>query len=223
MSDARRVVVGRYEIVGVPGRGGMGTVYRGLDLQLGRPVAVKLLDARLSSEAPALARFRREARAAARLTHPNVVAVYDSGVDHGDHYIVMELVAGGTLRELLRRRGPLPLPLALAVEDDVLRALGAAHEAGLVHRDVSPGNVMIARDGVAKVTDFGIARAFGSEAVDRSGSIAGTAAYLAPEQAAGEPVTRRRPVRSRLPAVRHAHRTAALRERRRDHGGGASS
>jgi eukaryotic-like serine/threonine-protein kinase len=185
---ARRVLAGRYEIIGVLGRGGMGTVYRGRDLELGRPVAIKLLDAQLSSEAAALARFRREARSAARLTHPNVVTVYDSGVDHGEHYIVMELVAGGSLKELLRERGQLPLPLALALGDDILRALGAAHEDGLVHRDVSPGNVMVTRDGTAKVADFGVARAFGPGA-EQTGSIAGTAAYLAPEQAAGEVVT----------------------------------
>jgi serine/threonine-protein kinase len=190
MGDAaeRQVLVGRYEIVGVLGRGGMGTVYRGLDLELGRPVAIKLLAAQLSTEAAALARFRREARSAARLNHPNVVTVYDSGVDHGEHYIVMELVAGGSLKELLRQRGPLPLHLALALEDDILRALGAAHEAGLVHRDVSPSNVMVTRDGTAKVTDFGVARAFGPDA-EQTGSVAGTAAYLAPEQAAGEAVS----------------------------------
>jgi serine/threonine-protein kinase len=158
----------------------MGTIYRGRDLELERHVAVKLLSPRLSKEAAALARFRLEARSAARLDHPNVVIVYDSGVDQGDNYIVMELVDGGTLEELLRERWLLSAPLALALEHDVLRALAAAHDAGLVHGDVSLDNVMVTRDGVAKVTGFGIAQAFGPDA---------EAACLAPEQAAGELVT----------------------------------
>ena len=191
MSEAarRRVLAGRYEILGPLGRGGMAEVYRGRDRVLDRDVAIKVLAGRLGGEERSLARFRREARAAASLCNPNVVAVHDAGVDGGEHFIVMELVDGPSLAELLRERGRLTVPQALAIADDVLNALAAAHRAGLVHRDVSPGNVMVTRGGVAKVTDFGIARAFGPGAGTQTRSIAGTAAYLSPEQATGRPVT----------------------------------
>ena len=191
MSEAarQRVLAGRYEILGLLGRGGMAAVYHGRDRVLDREVAIKVLAGRLGGEERSLARFRREARAAASLSSPNVVAVYDAGVDAGEHFIVMELVDGPSLAELLRERGPLTVPQALAIADDVLNALAAAHRAGLVHRDVSPGNVMVTRGGVAKVTDFGIARAFGPGAVAQTRSIAGTAAYLSPEQATGRAVT----------------------------------
>ena len=183
-SAERRVLVGRYEIVSLLGRDRRGTVYRGRDLESGRPVVIRLLEARRTTEAQAPARFRREDRSAVGLCHANVVTVYDSGVDHGDHYVVMELVDGGTLEELLRVRGRLPAPLALALEDDVLRALAKAHEAGLVHGDVSPGAVMVTRQGVAKLTDFGIARAFGRDS-EQTGSVVGAADCQAPELTAG--------------------------------------
>lgn len=186
----------RYRVDSLLARGGMSSVYRGVDTRLDRPVAIKVMDPRFADDRSFVERFEREARSAAKLHHPHVVTVHDQGVD-GDHvFLVMELVDGGTLRDLLELRGPLDVPLALTVTEQILEALSAAHEAGLVHRDVKPENVLIGRAGtppvgVVKVADFGLVRAVAdSGATSSSGVILGTVAYLSPEQvtsgAAGE-------------------------------------
>ncbi|MGH3688309.1 MAG: Stk1 family PASTA domain-containing Ser/Thr kinase [Pseudonocardiaceae bacterium] len=179
---------GRYRVGSVLARGGMSTVYRGTDTRLERAVAIKVMASRFAVDPIFLERFEREARAAARLHHPGVVGVHDQGVDSspaGDSvFLVMELVDGGTLRDLLRQHGRLPVPLTLAVAELVLSALAAAHRAGLVHRDIKPENVLIGPGGVVKVADFGLVRA-AAEASNHTGDvILGTVAYLSPEQVA---------------------------------------
>jgi serine/threonine protein kinase/beta-lactam-binding protein with PASTA domain len=185
---AGAVLDGRYRVGPVVARGGMSTVYRGTDTRLERPVAIKVMAPRFAADPAFLQRFEREARAAARLHHPGVVGVHDQGIDSsaaGDHvYLVMELVDGGTLRDLLREHGSLPVPLALSVAEMVLSALAAAHQEGLVHRDIKPENVLIGPGGVVKVADFGLVRAV-AEATSSTGDvILGTVAYLSPEQVA---------------------------------------
>ena len=176
----------RYRVDSLIARGGMSTVYRGLDTRLDRPVALKVMDPQYSGDRSFVDRFEREARSAARLHHPDVVAVYDQGVDReidGDQvYLVMQLVEGCTLRDLLHDRGSLPLPLALSVLEPVLSALAAAHRAGMVHRDIKPENVLIGRDGSVKVADFGLVRAAASAGTTSGSVILGTVAYLSPEQ-----------------------------------------
>ncbi|WP_226437208.1 Stk1 family PASTA domain-containing Ser/Thr kinase [Rhodococcus yananensis] len=172
----------RYRIESRIARGGMSTVYRGTDLRLDRPVAVKVMDSQFAADPQFLSRFEFEARAVARLTHPGLVAVYDQGQD-GDHvFLVMELVEGGTLRELLRERGPMPPHAAAAVAAPVLGALAVAHRAGLVHRDVKPENVLVSRGGEVKIADFGLVRAVAAANTTSRSVILGTAAYLSPEQ-----------------------------------------
>ncbi|WP_149362053.1 protein kinase domain-containing protein [Lolliginicoccus suaedae] len=172
----------RYRIDAPIARGGMSVVYQGMDLRLDRPVAIKVMDPRFSDDPQFLDRFELEARSIARLTHPSLVAVFDQGTD-GEHvFLVMELVPGGTLRELLRERGPMPPYAAAAVARPVLRALAVAHRAGLVHRDIKPENVLISDAGAIKVADFGLVRAIAASGTTTGGMILGTAAYLAPEQ-----------------------------------------
>ncbi len=177
---------GRYRVEAMLARGGMSTVYRGLDTRLDRPVAIKVMDRGFAADPVFLERFEREARAAARLHHSGVVGVFDQGVDRSgeaDHvFLVMELVEGGTLRDLLRERGPLAVPLALSLAEPVLSALAAAHREGLVHRDVKPENVLIGQDGVVKVADFGLVRAAAEAGTSTGNVILGTVAYLSPEQ-----------------------------------------
>ncbi|WHT21272.1 Stk1 family PASTA domain-containing Ser/Thr kinase [Crossiella sp. CA-258035] len=178
----------RYRVEGLIAHGGMSTVYRGLDTRLDRPVAIKVMDQRLSGDRSFLDRLEREARSAARLHHPCVVGVYDQGIDptpEGDlAFIVMELLQGGTLRDLLRKQGPLPVPLALSVIEPVLSALAAAHRSGLVHRDIKPENVLIGKGGAVKVADFGLVRAIAGAGTTSDSMILGTVAYLSPEQVA---------------------------------------
>lgn len=174
----------RYRIDGSIARGGMSTVFRGLDLRLDRPVAIKVMDPRFAADPEFLARFEFEARAVARLKHPGLVAVYDQGHDGDYAFLVMELVEGGTLRELLRERGPMPPHAVRAVAEPVLDALGVAHRAGLVHRDVKPENVLISDSGEVKIADFGLVRAIAAASTTSSSVILGTAAYLSPEQVA---------------------------------------
>ena len=179
------VLDGRYRLDARIARGGMATVYSGHDLRLDRPVAVKVMHASLAEDEAFVERFRREARSAARLSHPSVVAIFDQGEDGGRVYLVMEHVTGTTLRALLREHGRLPAAQALDIADGVLLALAAAHEAGLVHRDVKPENVLVTPNGTVKVADFGLARAI--EATHHTvadGTLLGTVAYLAPEQVA---------------------------------------
>ncbi|GAB2973696.1 PASTA domain-containing protein [Amycolatopsis acidiphila] len=177
----------RYRVDSPIARGGMSSVYRGVDTRLDRPVAIKIMDPRFADDRSFVERFEREARSAAKLHHPNVVTVHDQGVDADHVFLVMELVDGGTLRDLLEERGHLDVPLALAITEQMLAALAAAHAAGLVHRDVKPENVLIGRTGtpptgVVKVADFGLVRAVASAGTTSSSVILGTVAYLAPEQ-----------------------------------------
>ncbi|GLY54333.1 serine/threonine protein kinase [Lentzea sp. NBRC 102530] len=172
----------RYRVDSVLARGGMSTVYRGRDTRLDRDVAIKVMDPHLTADPAFVARFEREARAAAQLHHPAVVSVHDQGVDGDQVYLVMELIDGGNLRDLLNQRGKLAPAVALSILGPVLSALGAAHRAGLVHRDVKPENVLIGPGGQVKVADFGLARSIGVNGVTSDSEILGTVAYLSPEQ-----------------------------------------
>lgn len=178
-----QVLDGRYRVEAFLARGGMATVYRATDLRLDRVVALKVMHPHLASDPDFVARFQREAKAAARLSHPHVVGVFDQG-DDGQHvYLAMEYVPGRTLRDVMREYGPLTTEQALVIIEPVLEALQAAHAAGFVHRDIKPENVLIADDGRVKVADFGLARALTtSDASQTQGVIMGTVAYLAPEQ-----------------------------------------
>jgi hypothetical protein len=171
------------------GSGGMSTVYRAFDETLERWVAIKVLHADMSQDASQLERFRREARAAARLSHPHVVTVIDAGEDDGQPFIVFEYVEGETLKERIRRLGRLPVAEAIAYSIEIGRALIAAHAERIVHRDVKPQNVLIDPEGRAKVTDFGIARSLELDGLTAAGRVLGTTDYVAPEQAIGEGAT----------------------------------
>lgn len=177
--DARYVIEKRIA------RGGMATVYRARDTRLDRPVALKIMYPHLAESADFVARFRREARAAAKLTHPGVVAVYDQGSAQGSSYLVMELIKGPNLRTYLRSQGCLPVGEALKITKEILQALAAAHRSGLIHRDVKPENVLLPETGQVKVADFGLARAASEVTAATTGSILGTVAYLSPETVSG--------------------------------------
>ncbi len=187
---ARRVVGGRYVLDGLIATGGMGQVWRGRDTLLDRPVAVKLLRAEYSGDDTVRTRFRTEARLAGRLTHRNIAALFDYGEQVDDDgavcaHLVMELVDGEPLSALLAREGALPADRVLDLVGQTAAGLAAAHAAGVVHRDVKPGNLLVGRDGVLRITDFGIAWSAGSMPLTRTGQVVGTAHYLSPEQAAG--------------------------------------
>lgn len=173
---------GRYRVESRIASGGTSTVYRGLDVRLDRPVAVKVMDTRYAGDDQFLTRFQLEARTVARLKNPGLVAVYDQGMDARHPFLVMELIEGGTLRELLAERGPMPPHAVAAVLRPVLGGLAAAHRAGLVHRDVKPENVLISDDGDVKIADFGLVRAVAAAGITSTSVILGTAAYLSPEQ-----------------------------------------
>lgn len=193
----QRVISNRYEILDLVARGGMARVYRARDRLLVRTVAVKVLNPEFAADPNFVERFRREAQAAASLTHPNIVAVYDWDHDGDTYYIVMEFVEGRTLRDLLKSGGRLHYRRAAEIASDIALALEAAHRKGVVHRDVKPGNIMLTRAGEVKVADFGIARAIGTdEALTQAGSVLGTASYLSPEQADGRSVDARSDVYS---------------------------
>jgi eukaryotic-like serine/threonine-protein kinase len=177
---------GRYRIVRKLGSGGMANVYLAEDEDLGRRVAIKILNDRYANDDLFIERFRREAKSAAALSHPNIVSVYDRGEAEGTYYIAMEVIEGRSLKELIMTRGPLPIPQALAYTHEMLEALRFAHRHGIIHRDIKPHNILIGER--LKVTDFGIARA-GASQMTEAGSIMGTAQYLSPEQARGAPVT----------------------------------
>ena len=181
-----RVLGGRYALGEVLGAGGMATVWRARDQVLGREVAVKVLSPQYAADPGFLARFDREARHAAGLSHPRLVTVFDCGVDETTPFIVMELVAGQTLRQVLDEAGMLPAGEAVRVAAGVCEALEVAHAAGLVHRDITPANIVLA-SGEVKVLDFGIARAEGGTGGTGTAVVLGTAAYLSPEQASGRP------------------------------------
>lgn len=180
------VIAGRYELQELLGTGGMASVYRAYDRLLERTVAIKVLHDRYSDDDEYVERFRREARAAARLSHPNIVTVIDRGEQDGRQFIVFEHVGGETLKHLVERSGPIPIGDALELAIQVGRALSFAHEHGLVHRDVKPQNVLLNGRGVTKVTDFGIARAVDIEEATTTGTVVGTSHYLSPEQARGQ-------------------------------------
>src|SRR2546423_7653286 len=190
-----KVFDGRYKVVRKLGTGGMANVYLAEDQELGRSVAIKMLDERHSQDEQFVERFRREAKNAAGLSHPNIVSIYDRGQAEGTYYIAMEYLEGRTLKELLIARGPTPLAVAIDYTRQILGALGFAHKHGIVHRDIKPHNVVVAPDGRLKVTDFGIARS-GTSQMTETGSIIGTAQYLSPEQARGSPVDQRSDVSS---------------------------
>ena len=175
------LVDGRYQVVARIARGGMATVYEAVDTRLDRTVALKMMSAALAEDPGFVTRFRREARAAAQLSHPHVVGVYDQGEAAGIPYLAMEYVPGRTLRDVLRDYGALTPEQALTVLDPVLEALSAAHDAGFVHRDIKPENILISDDGRVKVTDFGLARAVTNNTTATQGMIIGTVAYLSPE------------------------------------------
>jgi beta-lactam-binding protein with PASTA domain/predicted Ser/Thr protein kinase len=181
---------GRYRIVRKLGSGGMADVYLAEDEELGRRIAIKILNDRHANDEQFVERFRREAKNAAGLSHPNIVAIYDRGEAEGTYYIAMEYLDGRSLKELVVARGPLPIADAIDATRQVLTALRFAHRKGVVHRDIKPHNVMADADGRLKVTDFGIARA-GVSQMTEAGSIIGTAQYLSPEQARGAPVDQR--------------------------------
>ena len=176
---------GRYRVESLIARGGMATVYLGTDTRLDRTVALKIMHADLASDEDFVRRFVGEARSVARLSHPNVVTVFDQGADGHSLYLAMEHVPGQTLRELLNERGQLSPREALDIMDGVLAGLAAAHDAGIAHRDVKPENVLLTDSGVVKVADFGLARLLAGVRQTKTGMIIGTAAYLAPEQVAG--------------------------------------
>src|SRR3954463_9379335 len=180
---------GRYRLDAQVGSGGMSTVYRAFDTTLERRVAIKLMHRPLAQDSDQLERFRREARAVAQLNHPHIVGVIDAGEDDGTPYIVFEYVEGETLKDRIRRLGRLPVPEAVAYTIEIARALAAAHERHIVHRDVKPQNVLIDEEGTAKVTDFGIARTMTEEGLTAGGRVLGTTDYVSPEQALGHAVT----------------------------------
>lgn len=179
---------GRYLVDRPIARGGMSTVYRCLDTRLGREVAAKVMDERYVHDDVFLERFAREARAMAQLNHPNLVNVYDFSAAGQDVFLIMELITGGTLRELLAERGPMPPHAATAVMRAVLTGLDVAHRRGLVHRDIKPDNVLINGDSTVKLADFGLVRA-ASESRHSTDQIIGTVAYLSPEQVDGTEIT----------------------------------
>jgi eukaryotic-like serine/threonine-protein kinase len=178
---------GRYRIVRKLGTGGMANVYLAEDEVLGRRVAIKILNDRHAGDDQFVERFRREAKNAASLSHPNIVSIYDRGEAEGTYYIAMEYLDGRTLKELIVARGPAPIHLAVDYARQILAAIRFAHRHGIVHRDIKPHNVLVDGEGRLKVTDFGIARA-GTSQMTEAGSIIGTAQYLSPEQARGAPV-----------------------------------
>jgi serine/threonine protein kinase len=189
-AGAATLLAGRYELGSLLGHGGMGTVRDATDRRLGRPVAVKILRADLAEQAAARRRFETEAHAAARLTHPNVVMVFDSGEDGGIPFLVMERLPGRTLADELAA-GPLSLERVDEVARGVLAALAAAHAAGIIHRDIKPGNVLLTDDGNVKVSDFGIAKTVDDVDQTQTAELVATPGYLAPERLAGEPASTR--------------------------------
>jgi serine/threonine protein kinase len=189
-AGAATLLAGRYELGSLLGQGGMGTVRDATDRRLGRRVAVKILRADLAEQTTARRRFETEAHAAARLTHPNVVMVFDSGEDDGIPFLVMERLPGQTLADELAA-GPLSLERVGEVARGILAALAAAHAAGIIHRDIKPGNVLLTEDGHVKVSDFGIAKTVDDVDQTQTAELVATPGYLAPERLAGEPASQR--------------------------------
>jgi eukaryotic-like serine/threonine-protein kinase len=183
------VLGGRYRVEARIGSGGMGEVYRGVDTVLDRTVAIKILLPQFARDVNFVDRFRREAQAAARLNHPNLVGIYDSGADGETQFIVMEFIQGRTLEDFMSTGGRFDVAHAVEVAEKICDALAYAHVAGVIHRDIKPANVMVTRKGEVKVMDFGIARIVaGPHTAPQTSAVLGTAAYISPEQAQGQPV-----------------------------------
>lgn len=192
MTTEERVLQGRYRITGHLARGGMGDVFSAEDVSLGRRVAIKVLHPQFARDEAFVSRFRREAQNAAGLNHPNIVSIYDFGSHEDTYFMVMELIQGRTLRDVRRSEGMLLPRRAAEIAAETAAALTVAHQAGVYHRDIKPGNIMLTPDGTVKVTDFGIARALDdSEELTRTGAVIGTATYFSPEQAQGLPADAR--------------------------------
>ena len=176
----------RYEIIEKIGNGGMATVYKATDKVLKRNVAVKILRDEFTTDDEFIKRFEVEAQSAARLTHPNIVSIYDVGVDGNLYYIVMELIQGKTLKEIIvKEKGPLPWKWSINVSIQIASALEMAHRNNIIHRDIKPHNIIITEDGVAKVTDFGIAKAVSNSTITAFGTTIGSVHYFSPEHARG--------------------------------------
>jgi eukaryotic-like serine/threonine-protein kinase len=186
--SAGDVIAGRFELLELVGSGGMSSVWRSHDRLLDRVVAIKVLHEQFTSDEEYVERFRREARSVAQLSHPNIVTVIDRGEDGGRQFIVFEFVEGENLKQRIQRTGRLPVRGALLMALQMARALGFAHDRGLVHRDVKPQNVLLNEDGRARMTDFGIARLVDVQGVTITGTVVGTSEYISPEQARGEQV-----------------------------------
>ncbi len=184
-------LIGNFKIVEQIGEGGMGTVYRGIDVMLDRPVALKRLRPDFSDNPQLLQRFRTEATALAKLNHPNIATLYSFFRHLDDHFMAMEFVEGETLDKVLHGGGPLPCERAVAIFGQVLDAIEHAHAFGILHRDIKPENVIVSDRDVAKVTDFGRARVLGEAGLTRAGSLIGTIRYMAPERVKGQPADRR--------------------------------
>ena len=189
MAEVGQVLASRYRLVELLGQGGMATIYRAHDVQLGRDVAVKVLRAEYGRDPAFVARFRQEAQSAAALSHPNVVNVFDYGMEAGDPFIVMELIDGGDLAAAIKERGTLEPMAAARIAQQIFEALDTAHARGIVHRDIKPTNVLLTSSGRVKVADFGIARAFSEAQLTMPGTTLGSVHYFSPEQARGEMVT----------------------------------
>jgi serine/threonine-protein kinase len=190
--DTPKALTDRYHLTTHLARGGMADVYQGQDTLLNRKVAIKVLHSQFSADEAFVKRFRREAQAAANLSHPNIVGIYDWGQADSTYFIVMEIIEGRSLRDVLKSEGALLPRRATEIASETAAALSVAHAAGLVHRDVKPGNILLAKDGTVKVTDFGIARAWDdSQELTRTGAVIGTATYFSPEQAQGHPADAR--------------------------------
>lgn len=181
------LIAGRYRLEDVIANGGMGQVWRATDETLGRPVAVKVLRPEAAEDTGFLERFRAEARNSASLQHPNIVTVFDFGEGRHSAYLVMELIEGEPLSAIIRERGTLPAELATEILYQAAIALQAAHNAGVVHRDVKPANIVVDADGYARLADFGISRAIAGSGLTQTGEVLGTAHYLSPEQVQGQP------------------------------------
>lgn len=178
-----KTIANRYEIISKTGVGGMATVYRAKDKVLNRNVAVKVLKDEFTTDEEFIKRFNSEAQAAASLTHPNIVSIYDVGNEDGIYYIVMELIRGKTLKQIITEEGALPWKWSVNIAMQIASALETAHKNNIVHRDIKPHNIIITEDGVAKVTDFGIAKAVSNSTITAFGTTIGSVHYFSPEQA----------------------------------------
>ncbi|MBO5650505.1 MAG: serine/threonine protein kinase, partial [Selenomonas sp.] len=187
----QRVLDNRYELQELIGGGGMADVYKARDILLDRTVAVKILHEQFKRDTEFIQKFHREAQAAAKLSHPNIVNIYDVGVMGDDHYIVMEYVPGSTLKDRIKQEGHLSVDAALRVAKDIASALAHAHANNLVHCDIKPHNILMMPDGSAKVADFGIARAVTESTMTYTGNVVGSVHYFSPEQAKGTMITPR--------------------------------